>query len=795
MSPFGLAFRVSLVRFALTVLALGLAPVHAATYTVGTTGGCSHANLQTAVNTAQATPGADTIRINIETFTAQEVLINTAQELNIIGGFADCSASAPSGSSRAILDGTGGNGHAVMRIFVPTGGVVRLSRLIIRKGDNPASDHGGGVYYEGNGLLDIRNSALTLNNAGYGAGLYARGTGDTAKVVFGPDTLVFNNVARRSGGGVYVEGATFHMQDPGSAIFGNAALGEVVGGTVDGGYGGGLVVLAKNRSATAHIGAGLGSVGVIYNNEARFGGGVALVGHDRSDEGLNSILRVHSANAGQPASIRNNVASDLGGGIYLKSRHSIFVATAVTITAHADLWNAELKGNSAPAGAAIYSDGDDLRAEVSFNMRTNAPAGFACPANQFCGGLLDNVAQTPDGTPTDGAVIHMVREGSLFLGSGFVDQELLGGLTIEGNRGGRLIHAGDGQEVSLANILVSDNQVSRPLIHVEGGESNLSLADLTFVGNVIASGQPVLQLGDGDLELRRSVLWQPGSTSLTCSGCSKTFERVITSERTSLDGGNGTQVVVADPRFVDPDFGDYRLRAGSPAVDYVPAIGGDDRDTLGLARDVDLPIKLGAFGGVRDIGAFERQGLQPLVQNSDMNTDVRLWTPLNGATITHDATMNASGDTGSGALRVLKTNATRGVPVRYARQCIHLPGPGRYLLNGFGRTEPSGLFIGTLDSAELRWELSHDGGETCTSGTHAALGMLALSSAGWIRPANPAVIDVSPADWTAQSSLMVVLVITDNSVAPNAATASGWFDGITLEVAAPEGTVFRDGFE
>lgn len=795
MSTFPSSSRACAFCAALAFGVLGAGSGHAATFTVGTTGGCSHANLQTAVDTAQANPGPDTIRVNSETFTAEEVSINTDQELNIIGGHADCSAGQPMPNSRATLDGTGGNPRSVMRIVVATGGLVRLINLNIRRGDLTASGtEGGGIYFEGNGRLGITETTIANNVAGYGAGLYLRGTGDEATVEFGAKVTVSGNTAWRSGGGVYVDQVKFSMLGADSGIFLNEAQ-----GTGDGGFGGGLVLLSRERNAYAYIGGGLGSTGSIFNNTARYGGGVAIVGDDGDGTtATKSELQVHSAAADTPASIRNNEASVQGGGIYLRG-FSAGTLNEDSVDARALLWNAELRGNSAPDGAAIYSDGQDNyifgHADVYFNGEYSylpAPPGFVCPANAFCGGILDNVAQTPDGTPTEGAVIHMVRGAFSSFGSHADVSPTRGGLIIEGNRGGRLIFAGTEQDVWLENALISENIVSLPLIDVED-DSLLRLTDVTLASNLIASGNPVFKLGNGDLDLRRSILWQPGRTVLQCSSCSKTFERVIANERNSLDGGNGSQVVVAEPRFVDPDNGDYRLRAGSPAVDYVPIISGDDRDVLGLARDLKLPIKLGAPGGIRDIGAFERQTLQPLVLNSDVDIDTRLWTELIAGTVSRDS-QNASGGSGSGSLRIFKTNAASGQVTIAARQCIHLPGPGRYLLNGWGRSGTTGGFPPpVLDTTQLRWELRNNGGEACNGGTIATSGAKTLSTGGWRRPANPTMIDVYPTDWTAQSSLVINLAVVESSTDRD--NSEGWFDGITLEVESLDDVIFADGFD
>jgi hypothetical protein len=502
---------------------------------------------------------------------------------------------------------------------------------------------------------------------------------------------------------------------------------------------------------------------------------------------------VFSAVAGQPAGIRDNVASEQGGGLFARTNDRI---NGPPTTWRTFLWNAELEGNTAPTGAAIYTDGDSIGVDVWFNPDVAgrpAPPSFVCPVGQFCGGIIDNVAQRPDGTPTNGAVIHMIREGRLDIGRHDADRPLRGGMTIEGNRGGRLIFIGDDSSAQMENVLIADNQVSLPLIEVGNGGA-IKLVDATLGGNTIAGANPILQSGDGAVGLFRSILWEPGHTVLQCSGCTRTFERVMANERGSLDGGNGTQVVVADPRFVDASNGDYQLRAASPAVDYVGAGAGGERDTLSRARDIDLPITAGAFAGVRDIGAFERPSLQPLVLNSDLDIDNRTWTVVIPGAVFDDP-LNISGGAGSGSLRVYQTGVVRGQPFIAARQCVHLPGPARYALNGWGRTQPNGLFIPPLDSTALLWEVRHNGAEDCTGGTITARGTLNLSSAGWVRPESPALIDISPADWTSRTSVLINLVVVDNSVAPSAANAEGWFDGITLEVVAPDGSLFGDGFD
>ena len=79
-------------------------------------------------------------------------------------------------------------------------------------------------------------------------------------------------------------------------------------------------------------------------------------------------------------------------------------------------------------------------------------------------------------------------------------------------------------------------------------------------------------------------------------------------------GFTGTGNIDADPMFVDPDNGDYRLAAGSPCIDAgdntaVPA--GITTDLDGNPRFVDDPSTIDSGNGdppIVDMGAFEFQG-------------------------------------------------------------------------------------------------------------------------------------------------------------------------------------------
>lgn len=773
----------ALIRLVGTLLLLLAGSAHAADFRVGDGAGCTHSTIQAAINAAHGNPGPDRIHIarNL-TWTAQELVIDTAQELDLIGGYDTCATATPNGTTT--LDGAGGNARSVLRIIASSGAWIRLRRLVIRGGDIASGGEGGGIFFQGNGRLDLADTTLTQNTAGYGAGLFARGTGIAAEVLFGSNVIVSDNTARYSGGGVYIDQLEFAMREPGSVIMWNTA--EGLGGT--GGYGGGLMIRSGNLNAYAYLGPGVTSLGTIFANTGVFGGGVAVVSQD-TDEVGNAMLLTQMTSAESPMRIRGNTATQAGGGLYTRSWNS---ATSGLSLGSAWLWNSQINENQAPDGAAIYVAAHDsfLGSPWGSNVDINAyalPDTNACPVGQPCGSISDNRAATFDNQLTNGAIIRVEESGRLVIGSGHAG---VGGVLIEGNQGGSLVHAGDESKVNLQNTLIADNTLTGALIDVGSGDDDhlrLRIIDSTLAGNEIG-GSHMLAIGERGFQLSRSIFWQPGKPILQCNGCARpfgTFDRIIASERDSLDGGNTPEVLVASPRFVDLANGDYRLRAASPAVDATVPVAGDDRDVLGMPRDQRLPLIVGA---ARDIGALERQSLMPLLHNGDFDINLNAWEALIPGAISRDGSQNASGGTGSGSMLVSVSNIAS-PRVTAARQCVHLPFPARYTLNAWGKSH--GLFT---DQVTLRWELRLNGSEDCTGPVIASGDHDLTSGNAWHRPAQAVTFDVTAEQWTTNTSLGVYAVVTDSVDFPNGGVL-GRFDGVTLEIESLDDLIFADGFE
>ncbi|MEO6688997.1 MAG: hypothetical protein ABIN56_07770, partial [Dokdonella sp.] len=275
---------------------------------------------------------------------------------------------------------------------------------------------------------------------------------------------------------------------------------------------------------------------------------------------------------------------------------------------------------------------------------------------------------------------------------------------------------------------------------------------------------------------------------------------VLANEVASL-GAPGIGLQVADPRFIDAAHGDYGLTAASPAVDFAPAVAGDDYDLVAHRRDGDLDIVANNYGP-RDLGALEREFVQPLVRNGTFDASLNVWSEVTAGASSWDASQNAAGPAGSGSLHVNLATAAPDVSARM--QCIHLPGPGDYQLNGYGKS--TGTAFNHGDEVKLFWEYRSAGSEACT-GIPTRYGTLLLSTTGaWNRPATPAHIVVSDFEWTTDSSIAVYAVVDEGGGIGRPGSANpgggdepagtslvGWFDGVTLELNAD--VIFANGFD
>jgi len=489
---------------------------------------------------------------------------------------------------------------------------------------------------------------------------------------------------------------------------------------------------------------------------------------------------MYSTDADQLTKISDNVASVSGGAIYT---YPYFGFNLVSARADVSIWNASVEGNQAPSGAAVrLGSGDLASSDLFFNSEFRAPpaGAVACAQGRSCGRIANNVSA--NGRVIDG-------EAGNFL-------ELRRAL-IAGNRGSELIRL---NTAFIYDSLIVANETTARLIHV----ARLGLVGSTITDNQVG-GSHVLSGGENS-GINRSIIWQPGDLAYEFTGVLDASD-ILTNDLASFGGSSGTRISSSSPRFVDPARSDYTLRAASPAVDFAPAPSFGPFDLLGLPRDRDMPIVPDRFG-VRDIGAFERQVIDNIVLNRDFEVDLNLWTaPVPAAVI-----WQQEGAFSVGAVRVdfggvpppiegidsapATINSPTGNPRLAALvQCIHLPGPGNYRLNGFARS--AGALAFERDVLSIRWEFRAQGNEECNGNAPNRTGEHFITSGtAWTASPTPTSIAVSPAEWTRSSSIRLQLIVEDRgTVAPP--RFNGFFDGIKLfaEVAAPTDVLFSNGFE
>ncbi len=762
----------SRVRKAFTLLALaGMAPAAFAnglTFLVGSDAACDYPTIQQAVNAAASVPGPDAIHVaRNQIYTAQAIKIGT-QDLEIVGGFAHCTAPVADGVTT--ISGAGGAADSVIEIR--GGGVRVLRNLGITGGDEGSNDHGGGIDFLGSGALELVNVAVIGNSAGLGGGISFMHEGSgTATLELKAQTVVFNNTAAHHGGGIYAKGGVqIFMVEEQTTIAGNHA---------PNGRGGGVYLTGEEGGQLTIRSPGYNALGAISGNEAKDGGGIALV-----SSGNNYAQgKISALSPTLPTRIESNVATGRGGGVYLQG-YSAFDSGSLAYL-HAD--NLVLEMNTAAQGAAVYlaSDsnvfGDAIGSD--FWLRDGAGGGARCPAGNECSAIRLNRATAADGAIVQAEAASDVR---------------LGGVSLVGNIGGQLLRtagnasASDRSTLAITDSLLASNTVSGQLIDMHGSRDSLSLSTSTIGGNSIGANEVIgFTASTGILGLYDSILAQPGKLSLKhpapLTSANLAVGSTLASDTSTLPTGDN--MFEGPARFVDPEHGDFHLRAGSPAIDFAAAVPGNPIDLDGRARDQPYDLRPDRLGS-RDLGAYEYQPRANFVLNDSFTSDLRLWQVLSPNAVSFST---QSYDSGSGSLEVNAPVSGSPAVIVAARQCIHVPGPALYRLSGLGFAGGGTIF--TRDRLSIYWAL-HASTQSCNGGPMLQ-GMLDLPSANaWMAPNADASIPVAPAVWNYDTAIEIQLLVERNPNDTAGGSVFGRFDRIWLSAdgSLPD-ELFKDGFE
>jgi hypothetical protein len=158
-----------------------------------------------------------------------------------------------------------------------------------------------------------------------------------------------------------------------------------------------------------------------------------------------------------------------------------------------------------------------------------------------------------------------------------------------------------GCHLTLRDSLLADNTVDSlgPAVCLEGCTSFSQIVGCTLTRNEAPSGAAV-HLLECSPRIVNSILWDNSPASLLDGTATVSYSSLsgVTCSAGCIDG---------DPRFVDPDGGDYRLRATSPCIDAGSGNEASATDLDGSAR-ADVPgVDNGGVGNPPyvDLGAYE----------------------------------------------------------------------------------------------------------------------------------------------------------------------------------------------
>src|SRR3569623_265723 len=147
-------------------------------------------------------------------------LLVSGQNLQLVGGFANCLDVAPSGTTELSAPVGALGVHAFDGAPIAVG----VQHLSLSTASGRVVDVDGPATLTMLGSKISGGNALGADEAGDGGGLRLRGA--AAMVVLGTGTLVQGNHADRRGGGVYCEGGASLQLDVGSVIVGNQSRGD-----------------------------------------------------------------------------------------------------------------------------------------------------------------------------------------------------------------------------------------------------------------------------------------------------------------------------------------------------------------------------------------------------------------------------------------------------------------------------------------------------------------------------------------------------------------------------------------
>jgi hypothetical protein len=596
------------------LLNLFLIPIASAQFMVGPGPDCDFHTVQAAVN---ASVGASPpIHLVVGTYPPFDT---TAKVIEVDGGFPDCNKnSIATPGAKSVISGAGFLQTSVITVRPNSANnvILNLHDLEITNGNvvSPQGNgNGGGISFRGHGEIDLTNVVIDNNFANNGGAIDVNPDQKTTRVGLDGTTVVSlsgvtisRNRANFDGGGIRIQGPThlFMLQDSlsGNSVIINNASGVNVDGTVEntGDLGGGIDVegfAIADISVTQNVFGG-----TIVGNQASNGGGIATRN--------GGIVRLFTTIPNQQVTILEISARNHGGGIYSTGRAQVCA------------FGYNISLNTAVNGGAIYTDSDGAGAEFLFNdlddptrcavphwVDTQLPTSAVYPTFQ-------NEIEANTTTQGDGATIFFAHNTT------FDTIGIRGELVhIALNTAGEVIKTQSPGVTStlLTNCLIDTNFPRHELIH---SESDFVMDGCTVASNVIPFGTPMLRT-TSPVTIRHSIIWQPAINTFNADFTKAlALTDSIVPDANAIGSAGFTLVQFFGVRTADPLFvstgqfnGNYRLRAGSPAIDYAnttaPQTNPNATGPTDLAGHLRCGVTLTDIDTRCDIGAYERQTPAP----------------------------------------------------------------------------------------------------------------------------------------------------------------------------------------